>query len=45
MIRYFLINMVIIEKSLKCLKTEKRKKERETKNCIYQQLREVLIVL
>lgn len=45
MIRYFLISMVIIEKSLKCLKTEKRKKERGTKNCIYQQLREVLKVL
>jgi len=37
--------MVIIEKSLKCLRIEKRKKERETKNCIYQQLREVLEVL
>jgi len=37
--------MVIIEKSLKYLRTEKRKKERGTKNCIYQQLREVLKVL
>lgn len=45
MIRYFLISMVNIEKSLKCLKTEKRKKERGTKNYIYQQLREVLKVL